>query len=333
MVNNGGATGAVATITRVSVSSSGAEGNSSSYSPAISSDGSYVAFSSYANNLVEGDTNGRQDIFIHDTQAGITTRVSVNSSGAQGNNDSYTPSISADGRMVAFSSDAGNLVSGDTNGWEDIFVHDRQTGLTTRVSVSSTGAQNNDASFYPSISPDGRYVTFSSYARNLVSGDTNNVSDIFVHDRQTGLTSRVSVDSAGDQSNGDSYLSSISADGRYVAFYSCADNLMSDDANGYHTDVFMHDRQTGNTSTISVDSAGSLGDNDSYDPTISADGRYILFTSNADNLVSGDTNNTSDVFMHDTLTGATTRVSVNSNGQQGNGYSRANRSSIQMAVT
>ena len=125
--------------------------------------------------------------------AGDTTRVSVASDGAQGNGYSYHPSISADGRYVAFESDASNLVSGDTNGARDVFVHDRQGGGTTRVSVASDGAQGNGGSAHPSISADGRYVAFQSDASNLVSGDTNGWSDIFVYDRQTGQTTRVSV--------------------------------------------------------------------------------------------------------------------------------------------
>ena len=168
--------------TRVSVASDGAQGNGYSYHPSISADGRYVAFESYATNLVSGDTNGYIDVFVHDRQGGGTTRVSVTSDGAQGGTGSWNPSISADGRYVAFMSAASNLVSGDTC-CSDIFVHDRQSGQTTRVSVASDGAQGNNHSWYPSISADGRYVAFHSYASNLVSGDTNSAPDVFVHDR------------------------------------------------------------------------------------------------------------------------------------------------------
>ena len=151
--------------------------------------------------------------------SGTITRVSVDSSGLQGNNYSKTPAISADGRFVAFRSAADNLVSGDTNETEDVFVHDRQTGETTRVSVDSSGAQANSYSTNPAISADGRYVAFTSFASNLVAGDTNELTDVFVHDRQTGATTRVSVDSSGVEANGESseYYVSISGDGRYVA--------------------------------------------------------------------------------------------------------------------
>ncbi len=173
----------------------GSEANDSSLFPAISADGRYVAFTSLASNLVPGDTNGVQDIFVHDRQTGKTTRVSVDSAGSEVNGISILPAISADGRYVAFTSFASNLVAGDTNGLTDIFVHDRQTGKTTKVSVDSAGSEANGFSLLPVISADGRFVTFTSFASNLVAGDRNGVQDVFVHDRQTEETARVSADS------------------------------------------------------------------------------------------------------------------------------------------
>ena len=167
-------------VERVSAASDGTESNSSSYQPSISADGRYVAFYSDANNLISGDTNGTSDIFVHDRQTGTTERVSAASDGTEGNSYSSEPSISADGRYVAFYSDANNLVSGDTNGTSDIFVHDRQTETTERVSAASDGTESNSSSYQPSISADGRYVAFYSDANNLVSRDTNSTSDIFV---------------------------------------------------------------------------------------------------------------------------------------------------------
>ena len=306
--------------TRISVDSSGVQGNGASYDPSISADGRYVAFWSRADNLVTGDTNFIFDIFVHDRQTGATTRVSVYSGGVQGNGGSYDPSISADGRYVAFDSTAVNLVTGDTNATGDVFVHDRQTGATTRVSVDSSGVQGNGGSYRPSISADGRYVAFDSTADNLVTGDTNATDDVFVHDRQTGATTRVSVDSSGGQGDNGSYRPSISADGRYVAFEADASNLVSTDTN-ITGDVSVHDRQTGATTRVSVDSSGGQGDNGSYRPSISADGRYVAFGSGASNLVTGDTNAMEDVFVHDRRTGATIMVSVDSSGVQGNGGS------------
>jgi|GEM_PF-2042504 len=306
--------------TRVSVYSDGTQGNNSSFYPSISTDGRYVAFQSLATNLTAGDTNNASDIFVHNRETGETTRVSVYSDGTQGNGNSYNSSISADGRYVAFESNATNLVADDTNSKSDIFVHDRQTGETIRVSVYSDGTQGNNSSFYPSISTDGRYVAFQSLASNLTAGDTNNASDIFVHDRQTGQATRVSVASGGTQGNNLSEIPSISADGRYVAFQSLATNLTAGDTNSA-SDIFVHDRQTGQTTRVSVASGGAQGNGYSYNPSISADGRYIAFHSYATNLVAGDTNSKSDIFVHNRQTGQTACVSVTSGGAQGNGNS------------
>ncbi|MGH2537870.1 MAG: carboxypeptidase regulatory-like domain-containing protein, partial [Candidatus Promineifilaceae bacterium] len=237
-------------------------------------------------------------VFVHDRDTGQTSRVSIASDGALGNGDSWWSSISADGRYVAFHSLASNLVGGDTNGAWDVFVHNRDTVQTSRVSVASDGAQGNGYSYSPAISADGRYVAFVSLASNLVGGDTNDQPDVFVHDRDTGQTSRASVASDGAQANGASYYQSISADGRYVAFGSYASNLVGGDTNGID-DVYVHDRDTGQTSRASVASDGAQGNDGSGDPSISADGRYVAFVSWASNLVSGDTNGYADVFVRD----------------------------------
>jgi len=306
------------TTTRVSVASDGTQGNDFSGDSAISATGRYVAFDSPATNLVSGDTNGVPDVFVHDRKTGQTTRVSVASDGTQGDCNSDFPSLSANGRYVAFDSCASNLVSGDSNGFVDTFVHDRATGQTTLVSVASDGTQGNDSSSsHVSISDTGRYVAFQSFASNLVSGDTNNTLDVFVHDRQTGQTTRVSVASDGSQGNGLSAHPSLSANGRYVAFASSASNLVSGDTNGAE-DVFVHDRKTGRTTLVSVASDGTQGNGESAFPSISDTGRYVAFFSSASNLVSGDTNFASDIFVHDRQTGQTTRVSVASDGTQAN---------------
>jgi WD40 repeat protein len=296
--------------TRVSVDSAGSQADKNSYLASISGDGRYVAFTSHATNLVTGDTNGVEDVFVHDRQTGATTRVSVDSAGGQGNAYCFWNAISADGRFVAFDSFASNLVSDDTNVDYDVFVHDRQTGTTTRVSVDSAGAQGNGE--FPSISADGRLVAFHSTA-SLVPGDTNLENDVFVHDRQTGTTLRVSVDSAGGEGNGYSARPSISADGRFVAFDSLASNLVPGDTNG-DDDVFVHDRQTGTTTRVSVDSAGAQGNKGSVSASVSGDGRFVAFDSFASNLVPGDINEQWDAFVHDRQTGSTTRASVDSDG-------------------
>ncbi|HEV7862154.1 MAG TPA: hypothetical protein VGR20_05615, partial [Acidimicrobiia bacterium] len=203
---------------RVSQAPDGTAGDGDSTSPALSGDGSAVAFASFAANLVGQDSNGASDVFVHDRASGRTSRVSVASDGAQGNQDSFSPSISANGRFVAFASEATALVSEDRNRAEDVFVHDRRTGRTSRMSVSSDGKPANGDSFAPSISADGRFVAFASTATNLVRADTNGATDIFVHDRDTGRTTRVSVASDGAQAGGDVFSPSISGDGQLVAF-------------------------------------------------------------------------------------------------------------------
>ncbi len=312
------ASGAVTPTSRVSVSTAGAQANGHSLSASISADGRYVAFYSSATNLVAGDTNGRRDVFLRDTQTGKTTRVSISSSGAQANGESFGPSISPDGRYVAFYSDASNLAPGDTNNADDVFVHDNQTGATTRVSISSTGDQSDGGSYSPSISLDGRYVAFLSDATNLVAGDTNRLRDVFVHDAVTGATTRVDVSTNGDQAlGGPSASPAISADGRFVAFSTFAYSLIMADTN-FESDIYVHDLQTGTTTRVSVDSTGFEVDGNSFDPSISADGRFVAFDSDAFSLVPEDTNDSIDVFVYDQQTGLQERVSVDDAGTEGN---------------
>jgi Tol biopolymer transport system component len=310
---------------RVSVDSAGVEGNNASTAPSTSSDGRYVAFESFATNLVANDTNTDKDIFVHDRQTGTTTRVSLHSDGTQGDLGSNFPSISGDGRYVAFESGAGSLVDNDIRfpfGFFDVFVHERETGTTTRVSVNYLDVTEggDGPSVDPCISGDGRYVAFESDADNLVASDNGLYSDVFVHDLQTGATTRVSVNLASVEGNGHSYSPSISADGSYVAFESIATNLVPGGSNGL-LHIFVHDRQTGTTTQVSVDSLGNQGLDISGAPSISADGRYVAFESDATNLVAGDTNGFSDIFVHDLQLGTTTLVSVDSTGAEGDNNS------------
>ncbi|WP_374688578.1 IPT/TIG domain-containing protein, partial [Promineifilum sp.] len=306
--------------TRVSVSSSGAQGNGDSSKPAVSSDGRYVAFYSVASNLVAGDANDKRDVFVYDRQTAQTTLVSTSSAGVQGNADAYTCNISADGRYVAFYSGANNLVDNDTNNTGDVFIRDRQTAQTTLVSLNSDGVQGNSSSNTCHMSSDGRYVAFHSWSSNLVDNDTNDTGDVFVRDRETGQTTRVSISTSGEQGDDDSSFPSISDDGRYVAFWSGANSLIPQDSNGWD-DVFVHDRETGQTTLISINTAGESGNGSSYAPAITADGRYVAFESYATDLVAGDTTTSLDMFVRDRETGQTKRVSVNSAGAQGNGFS------------
>jgi RES domain-containing protein len=287
-------------ITRVSVSSDGGQAIFGAGGGSISEDGRFVAFSSISNNLVPDDTNGVGDVFVHDRQTGQTTIVSISSDGEQANYGSSDSLISADGHFILFCTRANNLVPGGTDGGAHVFVHERLSGQTTIVDVSSDGTHANAWSGVGSISADGRFITFGSAADNLVPDDTNGVSDVFVHDLHTGQTTRVSLNSDGDQANGGCDSGAISDDGRFVAFGSNADNLVPNDTNG-EDDIFFHDRQTRQTTIVNLNSDGEQANGWSYGTWISADGRFIIFGSEADNLVPGDTNVVSDIFMYDRL--------------------------------
>jgi Tol biopolymer transport system component len=320
------------TTERGSVSSTGVEANGTSFEPAVAQrhltdesgapvDGFVLAFHSAASNLVPNDSNAKLDVFVRDASPpGSTNRVSLGLDG-DANADSFDPAISMDGRFVAFTSNASNLVAGDTNGGSDIFIHDRELGTTERVSVGGAGQEANDASLEPAMSSDGRFVAFTSYASNLVAGDTNGVSDVFVRDRELGTTERVSVDNSGGEGDQASSQPSISDDGRFVAFTSLA-TLGTEDTNGT-VDVFRWDRNPGETiplTKISVGVGGAQADGASFQPAATS-GVGVVFSSAAANLVAGDTNAAADVFLYDPSTGATERISVGAAGAQADGAS------------
>ncbi|MGC9318337.1 MAG: FlgD immunoglobulin-like domain containing protein [Armatimonadota bacterium] len=288
--------------TLVSRNSDGVQGNGHSTGGTLSYDGHYLAFQSGATNLVPNDTNNRDDCFVRDLVTGETTCVSVSSSGIQGNAGSVRPWISGDGRHVLFSSNASNLVPGDTNGATDIFLHDRETGATVRVSVSSAGVQANDDSSEPCLSSNGEIAVFCSEASNLVPGDTNGVGDVFAHDLTTGTLTRVSVATGGGQVADGSLHPCVSGNGRFVGFQSGSPDLDPPDTNGEH-DVFVHDRQTGETWRISkpvpTTSHSLKGLEYHEDPSMNYDGSVIGFTSLAPNLVPDDTNGKRDIFIYE----------------------------------
>jgi Tol biopolymer transport system component len=321
---------ATATTSRISVSSAGIQGNGQSLTTSpganVSADGRFVVFRSESSNLVPGDSNGRLDVFLRNRSAGTTQRVSVSSTGRQANGDSFDPSISPDGRYVVYTSSATNLVPGDTNAVKDVFLYDRINGTTTRISVSSAGVQGNGDSYAGQMSADDRVVSFSSAASNLVSGDTNNAYDGFVRLLGSGKTKRVTVSSSGQQGNAESRAGSLSADGRFVVFYSRSSNLVPGDTNGY-ADVFVRDRVNKTTERVSVASDGTQGceyengsSANSEGGSISADGRYVVFDSEAACLTENDDSGDWDVFLHDRVTGVTTLVSATPTGEAGNLY-------------
>ncbi len=312
---------------RITVGTDGSESNGSSNASsrgALSADGRYLVFSSSATNLVSGDSNGQTDVFRTDLTTGETVLVSTSSSGVLGNNSSSGSSISADGRYVVFQSNASNLVSGDTNGTNDIFRKDMLTGEIVRVNTSTNGTQASATSSGAAISGDGRYIVFQSDATNLVSGDTNGQTDIFRKDLLTGELVRVSTTSAGAQVNGGlSQVPAISDDGRYVVYQSTATDVVAGDTNGQR-DIFRKDMLTGEVIRASTTSAGAqVNGGSSQVPTISGDGRYIVFVSSATDVVSGDTNGVGDIFRKDILTGETILVSSSSTGVFANAVSNS----------
>ncbi len=306
---------------RVNLTSLGTESTFRSNYPVVSANGRIVAFESSADDLVPGDTNFARDIFVRDRDAGTTTRVSVSSTGAQGNSHSYNPSMSSDGRYIAFHSKASNFVSGDSiGGFLDAFVHDRITGSTTLISANTLGLVGSGNSQDVLLTPDGTYATFQSSASDLVVNDTNNVLDAFVRNLVTGTTVRVSVSTTGVEGDGNSLDAACSSDGQIVTFSSLATNLVAGDVNGAQ-DVFVRVLATGVTTRISESTAGAAGNSYSRLPRMSSDGRYVVFESRASTLVPNDANAAIDIFLRDRTTGVTSIESVDSNGVYGNNAS------------
>jgi hypothetical protein len=306
------------TTVLVSKSTGGLQGNAGSRFSTISANGQFVSFFSNASNLDKNDLNGATDVFVRDLGTGTTTLVSVTPSGVSGNGPSTEAYISGDGRFVGFVSLASDLVGNDTNGSRDIFVRDLVAGATERVSVGPSLAQANAHSYYPWLSSDGNIVAFYSLATNLVSGDTNLVADVFVHDRQLDMTELVSVGLGGTPAIGESLYPSLSANGRFVAFGSVATNLVTNVTSGAG-DIFVRDRHSGTTELVSQGAGGAQA-NAAIQlwPAISPDGRFVTIHRGASNLVQGDTNGVWDSFQRDRALVATrycTPANSNSTGQ------------------
>jgi uncharacterized repeat protein (TIGR01451 family) len=310
---------------RVSVDSAGNQGNDASgflSPPAISGDGRFVAFDSTATNLIAGG-NLPFNIFVHDRQTGAAEIVSVSSSGRQGEGLSSFPDVSHDGRFVAFDSDAPNLVRGDRNGTTDVFRHDRVTGETVLVSVSSDGQQGDISSHAPAISADGRFIVFHANSA-LVPADTNNLTDVYVRDVQAGTTALVSVAVDGTAGNGTSFIQDISGNGQFVAFVSDATTLIQNDADGTTPNVYVRDLLAGTTELASLGSDGTQAEVGFFDiPAISADGNFVAF-STFTALVPQDTAPFSlDIYLRDRSSGTTELISINSDEVPGDGRSEA----------
>ena len=299
----------------LSVSTAGVLGNAKSLKPVPSVDGAVVTFQSAASNLVDGDTNGHLDVFVRDRVNWTTRRVSVATGGGQANGDSTYPQVSPDGRYIVYASVASNLAPSDPHALSDIFRHDLLTGVTEHVSIGINGAPANGQSLYPAISGDGRYIAFQSAADNLVAGDNEGASDIFVRDMLTGVTERVSVASDGSPGERNSGYPDLSDDGRFVIFISMARNLSVGDTNSF-ADLYVRDRATGTTTRLTHGIAQAPINGHTISPEISGNGQVVVFGSTASNLVPGDTNGVADVFTVQLATGAIKRVSVSNDGLQ-----------------
>lgn len=318
------------TTTRVSVADGifGAQAvGGDSNNPSISADGRFVAFTSHATNLVAGDTNGKSDVFVRDTVLETTTRVSVAWDGVEGNFESDSSAISADGQIIAFRSLATNLVPGDTNAYSDVFV--RAAGTTTLVSVATDGLSGGNGQSgltQTAVSADGSTVGFSSSASNLVASDTNGaVSDVFI--RKNNATTLISKTTTGLQGQSGSYSVALSTDGSIAAFTSY-NNMVNGDTNG-ELDVFVRDtNNTGTTTRVSIASGANgaqgnraSGNSNGWGIAISGDGTKVAFQSLATNLVKKDTNGFEDIFLRNRSTNSTTMVSVTPSGGLANGSS------------
>lgn len=355
---------------RITLGVGGSEANGASFVEDVTPDGRYIVFSSVASNLVADDTNNRRDVFVYDTLVETTTLVSQNTSGDLANGDSNEASISDDGRFVCFTSEATNLVVGDSNGVSDVFRRDLFNSQTTRVSLGAGAAEGNGASGKGCISGSGFVVAFESNATNLVPGDSNGVKDVFVRDLDISLTTRVSVDFGNFQVSEESSNPCLSEDGTFVAFETSSALVLSDtngsadvyvwnltlqvlsrasvgaageEADGFsvfpdisadgnlvvfssrsttfgpttqQTRIYLKNLTTGALEHVSLTNTGLDGNGDSEGPSISADGRYVSFTSFASNLITGDTNAVDDVFVRDRTNATTGRVSVTTAGRQ-----------------
>jgi Tol biopolymer transport system component len=304
------------TTERVSVGPLGVEGDGNSGMLAglgnvdISRDGRFVAFASESSNFVAGDVPFTADVFVHDRTTHTTELISRGTDGLPAGG-STGPSISGDGRLVAFRSFSDRLVpEGNPDFRDHVFVVDRLTHAIERIDLANDGTLSDGGALNVRISADGSVVAFDSDASNLVPGDGDQAFDVFVRDRRRGRTEGVSNRRPSDTFNGQSLLSSISGDGRFVGFESTDPTLVRDDGNGFFSDAFVFDREGRRLRLVSRNRDDEPGNDDSFDPHVSDDGRFVVFSSRASNLVRRDTNQSVDVFRRDLEEGRTERLAA-----------------------
>lgn len=306
----------------VSRSEAGVLGNAASSAPRLSADGRLTVFVSAASNLVQNDTNGVADVFVADRLAGTLRRVSIDANGAQLVRASGNPTISGDGRFVAFDCAQDGIVPFDTNGNSDVYVYELATGTVELASISHVGGASNGDALRASLSFDGSIVVFESQGTDLRVEGSNGAVQIWARDRALGTTQLVSVDSSGQPSS-TSRFGCVASDGASVVFASADGALVAGDTNRT-TDVFVRDLAAGATERVSVSSTLVQGDGScQLDASISADGRFVAFASSSTNLVAGDTNGATDVFLRDRTLGTIVRVSVSGASTAANGASFA----------
>ncbi|MCA9905708.1 MAG: PD40 domain-containing protein, partial [Anaerolineae bacterium] len=304
------------TLTLISVAADGVTfGNGDSVAPAVTSDGRYVAFQSAARNLLSAAVSTTWAIFLRDTQTNETVIISVAPDGSAADAQSRLPAISADGRYIAYQSQATNLTNDEDTIIYDIFLFDRDTNETIRVSNSYDGGMPFGQSERAAISADGRYVAYDSVAPNIIPDDTNSFMDVFVYDRTTGQTKRVSVSSSGAQNSGTSSNPALTADGQYITF-SASGSLQTGYGGPYN--VYLHDQLNGQTIQISLPMSNTQAGAESGGSVLSSDGNYVVYSSYANSLVHGDTNGATDIFRYDRTTGVTARLSLTETGAQAN---------------
>ena len=304
-----------ATPSLISVNFAGTGGgNGPSDEASVTSDGRFIAFTSFATDLVPNDTNKVEAIYLRDSQTNTTTLVSVGANGAAADGNSTSPKVSDDGRFVVFVSTADNLVANDTNKAADIFIRDLQTGTTTRVSTALNGGNASGFSGEPVISADGMYVAYSSTANNLVLSPviSNGHDNVFLWNRVSGQTKLISVNGAGNNGgNGSSFDPSLSAGGNNVTFRSNATDLGGAIPTTGDFNVYLRNLTTNTTSLVSVNAAGNAGgDKDSTSASVNSNGSLVVFRSGANDLVANDQNNNDDVFLRDTTNNTTTLLSA-----------------------
>ncbi|MBI5364071.1 MAG: PD40 domain-containing protein [Planctomycetes bacterium] len=311
---------AMGTTLLVSRTPAGRSGANQSRAPAISADGRYVAFESFANDLVTGDTNGKEDVFVFDRATGAVVLASRAWNQGQGHAASSAPAISADGRYVAFTGASDDLVGDDDNAATDVFVRDLLLNTTRRASLAFDGAQALGPSEAEGLSADGRFVCFTSAAPNLVPNDENGAADVFVRDLVLGTTVLASRGVNGTQGDATSQHAALSADGRFVAFQSFATNLVPEPALG-PADVYVRDLLLDTTVRASVATDGTPANGACDRPALSGDGRRVAFDGWASDLVPGVTGAHLDVYVRDLQIGTTELVSRCWNGAPSSSFS------------